>query len=729
MNMATIQRSGVLLLGLVFAWACASLAAELKQPTQAELAEQVAVDDSKKAVMRSLLESGLKHESFPVGADKEIRAALDYWKGNKEALKTFADRLGKLAASNREELLGMIKSGKLREFAVAALDESSSGVFRELNEDGLKKLVAYGGDGLDEAGGKALQALNRVEDVITRTGQLPAELAGELKSAMQGLNPEQARAARKLLAEKGARGAIREYLKSNPTVIGTFVDGFFVFYYDLPNLMSLTDAEEKAASATGTGFGFAAQTAGTVAVAALEGGFLPGLVVSWTSSQVKELVTEMIMLQYDRANAAMKEQWANMELRMNAIRGMLKVDELLKAGDVSKAADYLAKVERYSMEQNFPNEGIFEKIQDLKGIVAKAEERRAANQVIAQARVPYMYGFRLASQGRNLNLARTHVEEALAVLQEAQGRHPELKDRVRQVQELIAQIDRLIAEAPPLGQATVSGPDSVASGEVAHFEVALTGGIPDYQPVDMDGFGLSTGAVYYWAAPAEPGVRTVTFRIRDDSGKVAEAVKEIEVKGEGQAPDEPVEMTGEIWEIMKDTPKLTITFESSASSYGTTRNTIEALVSPGTSISFPVSYTENGMRREGKGLLQFSADGKTISQMSIDLDIISDDYGPMAKEEIRLGPFRDVSIDPDYNLNYAGKEFVYNAKDGLQYVYAVGDRDPRGTYHYGEHSFSDTGQGLQKAPLKWKDDEKIEYANESATWSMFEKATIRFQMQ
>jgi len=112
---------------------------------------------------------------------------------------------------------------------------------------------------------------------------------------------------------------------------------------------------------------------------------------------------------------------------------------------------------------------------------------------------------------------------------------------VRQVQELIAQIDRMIAGAPPLGQATVSGPDSVAPGEVVHFEVTLTGGIPDYGPVGMDGHGMSTGAVFYWEAPSEPGEKTLTFRVRDDKGQTAEAVKNVEVlavseKAEAEAP-------------------------------------------------------------------------------------------------------------------------------------------------------------------------------------------------
>lgn len=541
MKMTTVRKTCVLLLTLACSWVSVPLAAELKQPSQAEIVQQNVVDDSLKAVMRTFLKAGLTYDTLPEGAGQEVRAALEYWKGNKDGLKEFADRLGKLAGSNREELLDMIRSKKLREFAVVALDESASGAFRGVGPDGLKKLVAYSGDALDEAGVRALDLLNRVEEAITATGKVPGQLADDLKAAMRQLSPEQARAARKLLSEKGAKAAVKDYLVQNPGVIGTFVDGVFVLAFDVPALMALDDAEEAAASATGTGFGFAAQTAGTAATAALGGGFLPGLLVSWSSSQVKELVTEMIMLQYDRANAAMKEQWADMELRMNAIRGMLKVDELLKAGKTQAAGDYLAKVERYAVEHSFPNEGIFEKIQDLKGVVAKAEERRAANQVIARARVPYMYGFRLASQGRNLNMARAYVEEALAVLTEAQGSHPELEDRVSQVQGLIAQIDRMIAEAPPLGQTTVSGPDSVAPGEVAHFEVTLTGGIPDYGPVGMDGHGMSTGAVFYWEAPSEPGEKTLTFRVRDDKGQTAEAVKSVEVlavsgKAEAEAP-------------------------------------------------------------------------------------------------------------------------------------------------------------------------------------------------
>ena len=693
MNRAAMKRIGVVFLGAVLAWTSVCPAAELKQSTQAEIAQQVVEDDSIKAGMRSILRTLLTYDSIPEGAGEEIRAALEYWKGNADGLKEFADRLTKLAGSNREELLDMIKSKKLREFAVAALDESASGAFHSLGPDGLKKLVAYSGDALDEAGVRALDVLNRVEDAITATGKVPAHLADDLKTALNQLSPDQLRAARKLLSEKGAKTAVKDYLVANPGVIGTFVDGLFVLAVDVPALMALSDAEQAAASATGTGFGFAAQTAGTAATAALGGGFLPGLVVSWSSSQVKELVTEMIMLQYDRANAAMKDQWADMELRMNAIRGMLKVDELLKAGSVSKAADYLAKVERYAMDHNFPNEGIFEKIQDLKGLVATAEERRAANLVIARARVPYMYGYRLASQGRNLVQARLHVQEALAVLQEAQGRHPELEERVLRVLGLIEHIDRMIAAAPPLGQATVSGPDSVASGEVAHFEVSLTGGIPDYRPVDMSGHGLSTGAVFYWEAPAEPGVKTVTFRVRDDAGKIAEVSKDVEVAGDAQ----DTELTGEIWEIMQNAPIMTITMPLKK---------FKLKITPGGTISFPVDYKEGDFQIKGTGLVTLSGDGRMIELLSMDTETIDIKSGEVwGQEELRVGPFKLYSADKRDHDTPASVTNAYR----LYYVYASGFREDRGTLRMGEAEFGyDSGNNFVKKGFKWHDVQRLD---------------------
>ncbi|SHO51362.1 hypothetical protein [Desulfopila aestuarii] len=695
-----------------------SFAEKLKQPTQDEIAVTVIIDDTMKSLFKSGVNIGLSPDTVRQAAAKEVRDALEVLKGNKAALAEFAKRLKTMANSGKSELGELIKGNRLKTFAVAVMDESGSSAFRGINADGLKKLVGYGADGLDSAGVKALDILNQIEDVITRTGEVPAKLANDLKTALKQLSPEQARAARQLLAEKGARGVVKDYLTNNPTVLGSFVDGVFVLAFDVPNLIALSDAEEKAASATGVGFGYVAQATGTAAVASLGGGFLPGLVVSWSSAQVKELVTEIIMLQYDLENAAMKDQWADMELRMDVIKGMLKVDELIKTGQLQKAEDYLSKVERFTYGKKIPNEGLYEKIHELEKNIVQAKEQLHANRIIAEARIPYMQGYRLADQGRNLIQAKNLVGDALVILQEAQGQYPELHARVQQAQALLAFIEKMIAEAPPLGEANVTGPDKVKPGEEVQYEVTLQGGIPDYTPVGMNGLGLTTGALFYWQAPMGLGSQTLIFQVQDNLGKIAEVQKKVEIEADTASE----ELTGDIWEIMKDTPNLEISFKKG---YGATRATVKATISPGTEISFPVNYQENGFRYEGTGILHFSTDGATIQQLSLDLQIISGEYGLMAKEEIRIGPFREVSLDPAHNL---GSNLKYSKKNGLRYVYALGDREKRGTYHYGEVEFHSDGKDMTKSELKWKEVENVEFDGGTNTWNMLEQVQINFQM-
>ena len=694
-----------------------SFAEKLKQPTQDEIVAQAIITDCKKAFFKSGFNAGLSSETLRKSAEKEVWDALNALKGNKVALENFAKRLKTMANSGKSELGELIKSNRLKSFAVAVMDESGSSAFREVNTDGLKKLVGYGADGLDSAGVKTLDILNQIDDVIARSAAVPAELANDLKSAFKQLSPEQARAARQLLAEKGARGVLRDFFAENPTVLGSFIDGVFVLAADVPNLLVLSDAEEKAASATGVGFGYVAQAAGTAATTALGGGFLPGLVVSWSSAQVKELVTEMIMLQYDRENAAMKDQWADMELRMDVIKGMLKVDELLKSGQLQKAEDYLSKVERFTYGKKIPNEGLYEKINDLKSNIGKAKEQQGANRIIAEARIPYMQGYRLADQGRNLIQAKNLVGDALMILQKAQDLYPALQVRVQQAQALLNFIEKMIADAPPFGQASVTGPDKVKPGEEAQFEVTLQGGIPDYEPVEMNGLGLTSGALFYWQAPMEPGTQTLVFRVQDNLGKIAEVEKKVEVEA-GTASEE---LTGEIWDIMKDTPNLTIRLNKG---YGGT--TIKARVTPGSEISFPVAYLKDEVRFEGTGSLRLSADGATIQQLSLNLQGISEKFGLLEKEEIHVGPFQEVSLDPAYNC---GDNLQYSKEDGLRYRYALGRTEKRGTYHVGEADFQSDGKGgLVNAGLKWKDVENIEFQNHSNTWNMFEQVEINFKM-
>ena len=65
----------------------------------------------------------------------------------------------------------------------------------------------------------------------------------------------------------------------------------------------------------------------------------------------------------------------------------------------------------------------------------------------------------------------------------------------------------------------------------------------------------------------------------------------------------------------------------------------------------------------------------------------------MAKEEIQIGPFREVSLDPKFNLV---SNLKYEKKNGLRYYYALEAKAPRGTFHYGEHSFHGEEKGIVK---------------------------------
>jgi hypothetical protein len=327
----------------------------------------------------------------------------------------------------------------------------------------------------------------------------------------------------------------------------TFLDSAYTLKA-LHDIIKLTEPEEKAASAAGTAVGYLGNVVGNVAVATkmagssgiltLGGGFLPGLVVSLSAKAVTEMTTEAIMLYYDRQNAAFKERWAEIELRENAIRGLLRVNDLLKAGKLDEAQTYLTRIQKYLINNSFPKDGIFDQIDRLSGLITKAEDKAWANRIIAEARVSFQQAYRWAVLGRNLSTAKRLVQEAITVLQSGVSRVPELQANIDKCERLHAYIDGLIAEAPPLGAVSVSGPDQVAAGESCEFELRVTGGLPDYHPIDMNGYAHATGATVYWEAPADPGEKTLTFRIRDDKGQTAEAVKSVEVLAGNEEPED-----------------------------------------------------------------------------------------------------------------------------------------------------------------------------------------------
>lgn len=518
--------------------------ATLTQPTQAEIVEGALVEDVYKALVRSGI------TGFGTGYGNELREAIGYWRGTGEEAVKFANQLKQMAATNSGQLKAMLDSGQLRQFALAALDESSVSAFRNLDAKALEKAVKYGTEGLDAIGSKSLALLNDIDDVIARTGKVPAELAAELRSTVSQLSPERARALQKLIASDlpTKRAAFGEFIKKNPGTVGAFVDGLFA-YLEYRNIAALTDEHEQAARATGAGFGYLFQTAGNAGVAALGGGFLSGVVVSLSAAQVKELVTEMVMLKRDLENAAEKERWASLELRRMVIDGMLKVDEKIKLGKLQEATDQLIEIERFTFGKGLPLDGVYETLDVLRDNIDKAGERMRANRVIAEARIPYMQALRWAQQGRNLPGVKALLEEASAILAAELERHPELAAQLDQIRRLGELVDRRIAEAPAPVMVQIEGPETAAQGESVEFMVSLSGGIPDYHPAGMDGLGLGKRVRFFWGAPMEPGVHTVSLRAQDALGRVVEGSTSIEITGEVAVEppaDDPADTVTEI---------------------------------------------------------------------------------------------------------------------------------------------------------------------------------------
>lgn len=448
--------------------------------------------------------------------------ALD---GHAAALEEFVENLRGIRSS--AELTQLASGNKLRAYA-ASLRETHLARFKGQGDDLLRSIVGQGDGAADAAGAEALALLRRAEEQIAKNGAIPSLLDKRLASALRQLSPARARAARQLVRNQLAAKGTNLF----NAFTRTGVDGLFVLS-DAYAISAMEDGGEKAAEATESAVGFGLEVVGNAAVRAAGGGFfLHGLVVSLSSAKVAELVSEIIMLQYDRENAAMQEQWADMELRLDAIRGMLRVDALIKQGQFAKAQSLLTKVKHFYFNRPLlaaQGDDLYATMQELEHKASRGEQLQRANAVIAEARIPYLQGYRLAHQGRLLSQARTLVAQSEQILRDSVRIYPELQPPLDQVRLLLTLIERIRANPPKLGQPTVSGPDQVMAGEVATFEVHLQGGIPDYQPIGINGTALPTGALLFWEAPQQPGSVSLSARLKDDNGSIVEVHKRIKV--------------------------------------------------------------------------------------------------------------------------------------------------------------------------------------------------------
>lgn len=520
----------------------------IESKSELEYAKQVVVRDTNKAITKKLAKAAtyiaeLDNPELKQKAMQQIREALLTLENNPQAADQFVEGIKRMSQSGADKLKELVQNKRVQAFAQVVLDESSSSL-HGASESSLKKLIGLSDDGIDQAGKQTLNTLSEIDAIVANKGKVPAQLTEKLTDAIKQLPPSRAQAARKLVADKfkGAWQPIREH-------IGTAVDGGFVLWDAYNIVVSDASAEEKAAKATGTAVGYGLEASGGLAIQALGGGFLHGLVLSWSAGKVNELVAEIILLQQDRANAAEKEHWADIELRMDVIRGMIRVDELIKAGELQKASNYLAKVQKFYFKHQMPGDGLYEKMQELEHNIDNAGRLQQANAIIAEARIPYMEGFQRVRQGRNLTQALTYVEDAQQILKKSLRDYPELKITLEKVEALQVFINKLINNASPLGKLAVDGPDTVKAGAHETYEISVSGGIPDYITTNIEGLALPTGAFAYWQAPDEPGKTIVTFKIKDNIGQTASVEKQITVIGDVSETNPTDTASGEVIQL------------------------------------------------------------------------------------------------------------------------------------------------------------------------------------
>lgn len=134
------------------------------------------------------------------------------------------------------------------------------------------------------------------------------------------------------------------------------------------------------------------------------------------------------------------------------------------------------------------------------------------------------------------------------------------------------------------------------------------------------------------------------------------------------------ELSGEIWDIMRTTPELTIDMPI---------NSFRATVSPAAVITFPVKYTINTYLVEGKGSLHFSTDGKQINELLIKTTTTDPQSGEvLQKDEKRLGPFTVYAADKEtetqrshlyYTISWDNRDIFGSVKASTREVSARDD--------------------------------------------------------
>ncbi len=551
---------------------------------------------------------------------------------NKDQLKTFLNRfsnaskssLKKLANMSAKQLGGYIKSvtGKVR-----------------LSAGSLKQIIAGAGD---KAGNAAMKAINAVDNALTNTGKVSKALLRKIRDEASGLDPKRAKAYLDLIKKKfagkwkGIAGASPSAAgkatgkaagKGVGSIIGTVVDGIFVFNDAVNIYYSDDDPEEKAIKATSKIIEYGSSTGAGVASAALGGGMGPGLIIAFSANRVATLYTEIMMLQKEKQMAKDNEQEEKINNEMLVRRQFIKISQKMKSGQLKEANFLLGKVLKFLIKKNnkhkFQNKTMLLNLHTILDVKLKnAKLAEIINKILNQARFPYKKAMKFYLEGRNLILAKQYAGEAYEILKRNSFSYPELLKlkAMPNIKKLIAAINTKIVNATEIKIISISGPKRVLAGELKHYTLRINGGIPDYKPVGIGGYGTRDSVTVYWEAPQEPGKQTVSFIIKDDLGKTMSDTVSIMVIGDEEDTDEtnkedysdkpPVD----VWAVLKKTTRVFVSTDPAAFNH-------HARVGASSLVTYQSTSTpshEPGRKYVTDVVIKISSDGSRIKEVRLD---------------------------------------------------------------------------------------------------------------
>ncbi|WP_294957496.1 hypothetical protein [Sulfurovum sp.] len=401
----------------------------------------------------------------------------------------------------------------------------------------LRRVIGKTGD---KTGNWILKRFSEVDGIASQGGKVSDKLLQKILNTAKKLPPERAKACYELMAKKMGTDW-KQITKGGSTTagfVGSMVDGVFVLK-DAYTIYYIDDSEEKAIQASSKIIDYGTGTAGGVAVGAAETAvsttvagsvataILPGLVVALSANRVATLYTEIMELQRDREKTKSAELEEKLQNGITVRRAMLQTSQYIQAGEIKKAKKMYSKIEHFllsGVQKRFVNQKkVYHLFDILKEKLKKAQRVEEINKIINQARFPYYKAVNLYNTNSRLLYAKKLAQQSLEILSINSGQYPEIHSLKAwiYIKNLINKINQKIANAKPLKIVSVSGPKVVVAGESVSYFLSIKGGVPDYKPVNIDGYGTNKSVTLYWVAPQEIGKKTLHFTIQDALGKKA----------------------------------------------------------------------------------------------------------------------------------------------------------------------------------------------------------------